>query len=94
MKISAEELQCIEIMEARRPSGDLNKHHPEARPGEVFLCNIPDHELPGNCSILPSIKKFKTARRGETAYTSYNEEIDNMRPVFVSTEEYQEHHGE
>lgn len=59
--------------------GDVNAHHPELRPGEVFLTNI----WPGGVKEMA----WRTAREGIQGYDSNGKKLKSWRPIFVQKSE-------
>ncbi len=60
----------------------FNNNHPEKRESEVFLTNIDDINFPKI--------KWKSKRRGNTAYNSNGNVVSGLRPVFAEWEELKE----
>ena len=58
---------------------DFNKSHPERKPDEVFLANVPVDDWPR----LP----WETKRIGKAAFDFDGNRISDLRPVFVTMAE-------
>ena len=79
----------------------MNTTHPEIREGEVFITNILDSsssDIHTHDSLFGvgrySDIKWETKRKGDIAYTTEGEVIDDAYPVFIQVKEYEDKYGE
>ncbi len=77
----------IDRMLNERQGDNFNAHHPELRPGEVFLVNILRHAPPK----YPGFETldYETKRMGKKGYNPLGIEVKDWAPVFVAKEEYE-----